>query len=119
MSETDLHAQGGFTEKEDSAKTHGLIAYGLMLAGAFTGILWLVGAIWAMLKRADARGTRFEDHYQNMVTTFWWGLGLALLGVVLIPFGLGLLVLFAMGLWTLYRLIKGLIRLMDNRSFQD
>jgi len=39
---------------DDAAKNNALIAYGLMILGLFTGILWLVGIIWAMVKKGDA-----------------------------------------------------------------
>jgi len=52
-----------FKTRDEAAKTHALIAYGLMVIGLFTGIFWIIGAIWAMVKKEDAIGTCFEDHY--------------------------------------------------------
>ncbi|MCO4838134.1 MAG: hypothetical protein KC426_08620, partial [Oceanospirillaceae bacterium] len=51
--------------KDDDAKTNALIAYCLMAVGFFTGLFWLVGAVWAMAKKSDAAGTIYEDHYAN------------------------------------------------------
>jgi uncharacterized membrane protein len=36
-----------------------------------------------MVKKGEARGTIFEDHYSNIVKTFWWGLGLSIIGFIL------------------------------------
>jgi hypothetical protein len=34
-----------------------------MAVGLFTGLFWIIGAVWAMVKKGEARGTIFEDHY--------------------------------------------------------
>ena len=48
---SDLSNQyGALSQKDTQAKTNALISYGLMALGLFTGIFWLVGAIWAMVK---------------------------------------------------------------------
>lgn len=105
------------TSQDDTAKTNALIAYGLMVAGLFTGVLWIVGAIWAMVKKSDAQGTVFEDHYTNITKTFWWGLGLSILGFILAFVVVGYFVLLAVWIWSIYRVIKGLARITSNKPY--
>ena len=105
-------------DREESAKAHAMLAYGLMVLGLFTGAFWIFGAIWAMIKKEEARGTRFEDHYTNIITTFWWGLGLSILGFILMIVLVGYLVLVGVWIWSIYRVAKGLNNLLSNRPFE-
>ena len=56
------------SSQDDEAKTHALIAYALMLTGLVTVVFWLVGGIWAMVKKSDIEGSRFSDHYDNLIS---------------------------------------------------
>ena len=49
--------------KDDAAKTNALIAYCLMAVGFFTGIFWLVGAVWAMVKKGAPLQTAGQDEF--------------------------------------------------------
>ncbi|WP_026972861.1 DUF4870 family protein [Aliagarivorans marinus] len=105
------------TEKDNNAKTHALIAYVMMVLGLFTGVFWLAGAIWGMVKKGDAAGTLYQDHYDNITKTFWVGLIIGIVGFVLSFVGIGIIVLIAGGIWCLYRVIKGLARLTSNKPY--
>jgi uncharacterized membrane protein len=103
--------------QDDEAKTHALIAYALMLAGLLTVVFWLVGGIWAMVKKSDTESSRFSDHYTNLISTFWWAIFWAILGGVLSLLFVGYIMLCILWLWALYRLIKGLAKLTSNRAY--
>lgn len=105
------------TAKNEAAKTNALIAYGLMIVGLFTGIFWIVGAIWAMVKKEDAKGTIFEDHYANIIKTFWWGLGLYIVSFVLAFVVVGYFLAVAVWIWSIFRVIKGLAKLTSNKAY--
>jgi len=107
------------SNKDDAAKTNALIAYGLMVAGFFTGIFWVIGMIWTMIKRDDAIGTLFEDHYSNIANTFWWGLGFSIIGFVLAFLLVGYFVLLAVWLWSLYKIIKGFAKITSNKPYNS
>ncbi len=102
---------------DDEAKTHALIAYAFMLAGLFTLILWFVGGIWAIVKKPDISGSRFEDHYENIISVFWWGIFWGCLSFLLTLIGLGYVMLFVLFVWGLYRIIKGLAKITSNRAY--
>jgi len=104
--------------QDDEAKTHALIAYGLMLVGLFTVVFWFVGGFWAMVKKSDVAGSRFEDHYTNLISIFWWGIFWAILGGLLSLIMVGYVMLFVLFIWLLFRLIKGLAKLTSNRAFE-
>jgi uncharacterized membrane protein len=107
------------SDYDKAAKQNAIIAYALMLSGFFFGLTWLIGGIWAMIKKADAQGTIFEDHYSNAIKTFWIGLWLTILGGILVMVGVGVIILIATAIWTLYKLIKGLARITSNKSYAN
>lgn len=116
---SELEQKISLSNKDDAAKTNALIAYGLMGLGLFTGIFWIIGAIWAMVKKDDAVGTLFEDHYSNIINTFWWGLVLSIIGFALILFVVGYFFLLAVWFWSVYKLIKGFAKISSNKSYNS
>ena len=107
------------TPREENAKSNVVIAYIFMLLGVFTGIFWLIGAVWAMAKVGDAQGTRFDDHYSNIISTFWWGIFWSVIGVILAFFIIGYAVLFVVWVWSIFRMVKGIARATSNLSYRD
>jgi uncharacterized membrane protein len=107
------------SDNDKAAKQNAIIAYALMLSGFFFGLTWIIGGIWAMVKKSDAQGTLFEDHYSNAIKTFWIGLCLSIIGGLLVMVGIGVIILIATAIWTLYKLIKGLARITSNKSYAN
>jgi uncharacterized membrane protein len=105
--------------KNNSAKTHALIAYGLMIIGLFTGLFWIIGAVWAMVKKEESKSTIYEDHYSNIVKTFWWGLALSIVGYMLAFIVIGYFILFGVWIWSIYRIIKGLAKITSNKAYNS
>lgn len=105
------------TETQQEAKTHAIVSYVFMVLGLITGIFWLVGAIWAMVKKSDARGTPFEDHYSNIIKTFWVGLVVTIISIPLAVVLIGYLTLLAVWIWSIYRIVKGVARLSANQPY--
>jgi uncharacterized membrane protein len=114
---SDVEPTISLSSKDDAAKTNALIAYGLMGIGLFTGIFWVIGAIWAMVKKDDASGTLFEDHYSNIINIFWWGLGISIIGVILLFVVVGYFVLVAVWFWSVYKLVKGFSKITSNKPY--
>ena len=103
-------------EQLASLKTLTLVVYALQVLSVFVGITAIVGVIINYVKREDAAGTLYESHFDWQIRTFWWGLVWSAIGFVLLfAFGLGLLVWFVAGIWALYRVIKGFLKLNDNQ----
>lgn len=115
----DANLSSPLSSQDEAAKTNAIIAYGLMVVGIFTGIFWFIGAIWAMVKKSEAQGTIFEDHYTNIVKTFWWGFGLSILGAILAFFVVGYFILLAVWIWSIYKIVKGLARITSNKAYNS
>ena len=102
-----------------SPKTWAIIVWVLYLAGIVIGITALIGVILAYVKRAELAGTPFESHMTYAIRTFWISLIGAVIGLVLSLVLVGFHVLIAVGLWCLYRTIRGLVLALDSRPIPD
>jgi uncharacterized membrane protein len=101
----------------DSDYTFMLIAHILMGVAVFTGgFSSIVAVIMAYVKRPDVQGTYLESHCKWLAETFWWTLGIVLVGAILTPFLIGFPVLFAVWVWSIYRVVMGAIRLSERRA---
>lgn len=108
------------------------VIYGLHLFSAFGGIMspafivtafltgWpsIIAVILNYAMRSETRGTILESHFSWQIRTFWYSALWMLCSVALaltffgIPLALGLIC--GTGLWVLYRIIRGLMRLLSE-----
>jgi len=112
---------------------YGLHALGLVL-GAF-GAASVVGSFlfgWPSIiaviinyvKRGEARGTWLESHFGWQIRTFWFALAWAILvaivsaplALVIIGFGTWVVGMFILGLWAIYRIARGWLRLNGHQA---
>lgn len=107
----------GYIAHDSDAKGHAIIAYMLLIAGLFTAIPMLIGAIWAMVKKGDAKGTIYHSHYCNATRTFWWTLLWTILGCILAGVGIGLVILAAVWVWAFYRLVNGFAKITSDQPY--
>ncbi len=83
----------------------------------------IVAVVINYVKRADVRGTYLESHFRWQIRTFWyallWTLLSALLSAPLMLVAIGFLtwpvMLFALGVWAIYRIARGWLALRDGR----
>jgi len=92
------------------------------VVGAFLfGWPSLIAVILNYVKRSDVRGTWLESHFRWQIRTFWFGLlWVALCGLFIVAtLGVGLLIawipLGVVGLWFIYRIVRGWLALMERR----
>ena len=93
------------------------------VVGAFlTGWPSIIAVILNYVKRGDVRGTWLESHFRWQIRTFWFGLlwiSLCILFIVM-TLGIGLLVAWLpmalVGVWFIYRIVRGWLALKDGRS---
>lgn len=103
-----------------SLRTITLVTYALYAIGIFVGITAIVGLIVAYVKRGEAAGTMFESHLTWLIRTFWLGLIAGIIGAVTIPLlGLGMIILIAAGIWSIWRIVKGFLAFSDNRAIAN
>lgn len=108
---------------EEGLRRITLFDYGLHIASPIVSVMLLtiIALIINYVKRDDARGTVWESHMNWMISTCWWTLFWILVTllpiVILSVVSMGLLsFLFVIPvLWYLYRMIKGLLRALDER----
>ena len=83
----------------------------------------IIAVIINYVKRGDARGTWLESHFAWQIRTFWWAVlwscliflaGLPLT-LVIIGFGIWAVGFFILGIWAIYRIATGWLRLNDRR----
>ena len=85
----------------------------------------IIAVIVSYIYRGDARGTWLESHFSWAISTFWWALIFAIVvgavSLVLLPlFGLGIvtgMLGFALlGVWAIYRIARGWLRLNGRQA---
>ncbi len=107
----------------DSLRKITLLDYALHIAGPLIsmGSLSVIALIINYIKRDNARGTLFESHMNWMIRTFWWTLFwvvisfIPLLILSAITFGLLSWLFMVPVIWYLYRMIKGVLWLQDDK----
>ena len=93
------------------------------VVGAFlTGWPSIIAVILNYVKRSEARGTWLQSHFRWQIRTFWYGLLWVCLCALFVIMTLGIGILIAwlplgiVGLWFVYRIIRGWVALRDGRE---
>jgi uncharacterized membrane protein len=100
----------------------GIIGAATVVGAFLTGWPSIIAVILNYVKRSEARGTWLESHFRWQIRTFWYGLlWVVLCGIfVVATLGIGLLIawlpLGVVGLWFIYRVARGWLRLVDRRA---
>lgn len=102
-------------EELESLRTLTLVVYVLYAFGWLTVISAIVAIVINYIKRHDAVGTLYESHFTWQIRTFWWGLLWAVLGGITVIIGVGFVVLLVAGIWSIYRLVKGVLFWIDRK----
>ena len=91
------------------------------VVGAFlTGWPSIIAVILNYVKRSEVRTTWLESHFRWQIRTFWYGLlWVFLCGLfVILTLGIGLLIawlpLGIVGLWFVYRIVRGWLALRNG-----
>ncbi len=103
------------TESERSLKKLTTIIYALYAASFLAGVTAVFAIVINYIKKEDVTGTFLESHFRWQIRTFWFGLLWGALGAVTFFIVVGWFVLIADGIWIIYRIIKGWLRLSENR----
>ncbi len=109
------------------------IIYGLHLFSAITGVLssafvvtafltgWpsIIAVVLNYVYRDDTFGTYLDSHFSWQIRTFWFAALWYIIAIALFITIIGFPVAFAMmlftGLWVLYRIARGMIRMSEQR----
>jgi uncharacterized membrane protein len=86
----------------------------------------IIAVIINYVKRSDARGTWLESHFDWQIRTFWIALAAAVvivlvslpLTLVIIGFATWAIGLFVLGIWAIYRVASGWLKLKDHQPIR-
>ncbi len=132
MTDIDGKSQTALPSEDLVTLTH--IIYGLHAFSVLTGISsaafivtaflsgWpsIIAVIINYVKRDNVRGTFLDSHFSWQIRTFWWSvLWVVIAGVLIATFigmviGIPLMVL--VGLWILYRIVRGWLTLAGRKA---
>lgn len=93
----------------------GLLSPAFVVTAFLTGWPSLIAVVLNFVKRGEARGTWLESHFRWQLSTFWlavFWVGLAFLfGITFIGIPVAIVIALVAGVWVLYRLARGWLRL--------
>ena len=103
----------------------GIIGVATVVGAFLTGWPSIIAVILNYVKRSEARGTWLQAHFRWQIRTFWFGLLWVTLCIsfVVATLGIGMLIawlpLGLVGLWFIYRVARGWLRLIDRRPMYE
>ena len=103
------------TPQELANKNITQVIYGLYAASIIVGVTYFVAIVLNYIKKDDVVGTWLESHFTWQIRTFWWGLLWTVIGVITMFVVVGFAVLAATFIWFVYRIVKGWLRLSENK----
>lgn len=95
------------------------IVYILQLASLAAGITFIAAVILNYVKRKDVEGTWLESHFRWQIHTFWYCLLWMCVGLATLVIVVGFFVLIANVIWMLFRAIKGITNLDENKPMPE
>lgn len=103
----------------DGGRTVIIVSYILHLVGAISGLFSIIGLIVNYVKLGDD-GEMADSHHRWMIKSFWYAILGCLICFALILTVIGIplawLGFIAVWIWYVYRHVKGLIDLSDNKT---
>jgi uncharacterized membrane protein len=115
MAQTDF---ADFEAKTSGDRTVMHVLYGLhTIAWASMGVLAVIALIVNYIRRADEQDALYVSHHNYMIATFWWTvLWLVVTSPLWLLFFLpGAVAYTVIGLWYLYRCLRGWLRFTEGR----
>ena len=99
----------------------GIVGVATVVGAFLTGWPSIIAVILNYVKRSEVRGTWLQSHFRWQIRTFWFGLLWVVLcaAFVVATLGIGLLIawipLALVGIWFVYRILRGWLRLIDRQ----
>jgi uncharacterized membrane protein len=101
----------------------GLTSAVTIVGGFVFGLPSIIAVIMNYARQSDVRGTFLESHFRWQIRTFWFAL---LWAIVILALSLPLMLLVVgfftawigfvlLGIWVIYRIIRGWLALRDQR----
>ena len=99
----------------------GIVGVASVVGAFLTGWPSIIAVILNYVKRSEVQGTWLESHFRWQIRTFWFGMLWVMLCAVFVvaTLGIGLLIawlpLAGVGIWFIYRILRGWLRLVDRQ----
>lgn len=97
----------------------GVLGSAFIVTAFLTGWPSIIAVIINYVKRGDTRGTYLDSHFGWQIRTFWyavlWVVVMAVLIVTIIGIPFAWLMGVIVGIWVLYRIVRGWITLGNGR----
>lgn len=101
----------------------GILGSAFIVTAFLTGWPSIIAVILNYLKRSEVRGTYLDSHFSWQIRTFWyallWVVVMVLLVVTVIGIPFAWLLGVGVGIWVLYRIIRGWITLANGQPMPD
>ena len=98
----------------------GVLTAAIIVTAFLTGWPSIIAVIINYVKRPDIRGTYLETHFSWQIRTFWYALLWVVIMFILVFTVIGIplawLIGLVVGLWVLYRIIRGWLALADGKA---
>jgi uncharacterized membrane protein len=98
----------------------GLLTPAFIVTAFLTGWPSIIAVIMSYFWRNDADGTYLESHFSWLIRTFWftvlWLVVACVFIVTIIGMVIGIPMLLAVGIWVMYRLLKGIFAMNGRRG---
>lgn len=91
-----------------------LLAYVLHLLGAFTLLSSIAALVVNYIKRDEVSDV-LKTHHRWMIRTFWWALVWCVVATILALVLVGFLIYGVVAIWWIYRHVRGLLALSENK----
>lgn len=98
----------------------GMFSAAFIVTAFLSGWPSIIAVIINYVKRDNVRGTFLDSHFSWQIRTFWWSLLWLVIASVLIATVIGMVIgvpiMIVVGLWILYRIIRGWLSLLGGKA---
>jgi len=98
----------------------GILGPAFIVTAFLTGWPSIIAVIINYVKRSEVRHTYLDSHFRWQIRTFWFAvLWVVVMGLLIMTFlGIPLAIVLGVviGIWVLYRIIRGWITLLDRKA---
>jgi uncharacterized membrane protein len=98
----------------------GMLSPALIVTAFLTGWPSIIAVILNYVKRSEVRGTWLDSHFSWQIRTFWFAALWLVIGAILfatvLAIPVAVVLWIATGIWVLYRIIRGWLALISEKT---
>jgi uncharacterized membrane protein len=101
----------------------GVLTSAFIVTAFLSGWPSIIAVIINLVKRDEVRGTYLESHFSWQIRTFFYALLWVVIGMLIAMTIIGIpiawVIAIALGIWVLYRIVRGWLALVDGRPVRS